>query len=130
MHFRQAIELNFKGSIIIFVVSEVVLFGLIAPRFPETLGTVNPLANQTLIMTVLLPTLFILSWAFYYKNKEGHRIALGFGILILGYFIASQVSEAVNEIEYSAQQWVYCYVGISHILYSLLNLGESIGQRV
>lgn len=101
------------------------LFVHLASGFPESLSSVVPLRNQTLMWPAIIATLSLLTWFLYYRHGEGHATAFLFGIILLTPLVGALISESVNDVKYFALEKNYlAYVGLSHLFYGWTNWRE------
>ncbi|MCP4976243.1 MAG: hypothetical protein GY931_08795 [Maribacter sp.] len=109
------------------IIGGLVIFWLRQTGYPESVEhlLVGSYKLMALGMPLIAVSLTALLWFFAYKNDEGHLAAFVLGWLLLMPALSSSVSESINGQFYSdKEELFFWYVGLSHIMYGLLNAKE------
>jgi len=122
---RSLLVFNFKVSVWVAVIGGGALFCSTAIGFPESLDHLGGYKNQTLVAEAIFPVVALFLWFALYRHEEGHASAFIYGFFVLIPVTGGLISQTINHVDFGRnEQWFLSYVGISHLLFSCLNLRE------
>jgi hypothetical protein len=117
------IVINFKLCLLGSVIGVIFLLGDVVKNYPESVEFLGSSEIKTIVAPLIYIVLTILFWFYGYKRNEGHGAALLMGWFIIVAAFGMSISETVHGQFYNdTDQVILWYIGVSHVLYGVLNL--------
>lgn len=121
------ITINFRLALVATIIGCMAFYWITQSGYPESVDhlLVRSYRLKALAIPLIIVVLTVLLWFMFYKNNEGHLPAFIIGWFLFAPALSSRISENINGPFFSDVQEILCwYVGLSHIIYGLLNARE------
>ena len=121
---RKFIEINFAFSTLVLIGGCLLYVFSVSQMGSGEIEAVSHSRFEATVWPLLVIAATLVAWIFLYRIGEGNGVALIIGMFVLIPAIGEYVSASVNDIESSGASWFLWYVGVSHLIYGVLDLGK------